>query len=312
MLNSVVDTGNIRLDRLNDPDLNTAGVEVSVLRLDLIHPQLSGNKWFKLKKNLAYAKQQGYRGLLSFGGVWSNHIHALAWLGRHEGIPTIGLIRGEKPQKFTSATLQDAESWGMELQYVSRSEYRLRNDQTWLRQLAKQYPDYHIVPEGGGNTLGVEGCREISTIIESCTSGVYDLVCCACGTGSTLAGIACSLPADKEVIGIPVLKGGEGLANAVRSYIPDELLQSCARWWLYPDYHFGGYARFDAELVRFMRRFEQINDIPIEPVYTGKLIYGAYDLIRIGVIKRGSRVVVLHTGGMQGLRGTKDRTPRLI
>jgi 1-aminocyclopropane-1-carboxylate deaminase len=308
MPDSTPETEKISLQRLDDPIIAGSGVGVDVLRLDLIHPQLSGNKWFKLKRNLAYAKQQGYRGMLSFGGPWSNHIHALAWLGMKKNIPTIGLIRGEEPRRFTSDTLLDAENWGMELQFVSRTAYRLRNDSHWLSEMAQRYPDYHIVPEGGANALGVSGCREIADLIEARTNGAYDLVCCACGTGSTLAGIASALPVSKKILGIPVIKGGMGLANAIRRFTSP----GGENWELYPDYHFGGYARVNSELARFITRFEQANAIPVEPVYTGKLFYGVYDLIRTGGIRRGSRLVVLHTGGIQGLRGMRQRMENLL
>ncbi len=310
---SFIRTNSIQLQTVHDPILEQAGVQLDVLRLDQIHPQVSGNKLFKLSKNIEAARQLGCDRLLSFGGAYSNHIHALAWTGNELGLGTIGIIRGEKPANL-SPTLIDAQNWNMELCFVSRTEYRQRADKDYLDSLLKRFPNAYLIPEGGGNRLGVEGCQEIVSCLKEKTNTSYDLICCAVGTGSTLAGIASTLEQGERAMGVAVLKAGASIDQAVNSYLSvmTDHPSGGQNWSINHDYHFGGYAKFDTKLAKFIDHFIKTQAIPIEPVYTGKLFYAIYDLVRQGCYPKGSRLLAIHTGGLQGLRGTQERMERML
>lgn len=280
-----------------------ADVELYVLRLDLIHPLVSGNKWFKLKYNLDAAKQQNLDTLLTFGGAFSNHIHATATAGKLLGFRTIGIIRGEATQPL-NPTLDFAASQGMQLVFVDRQTYRQRHTEALLQQLKQQFGNVYLIPEGGCNLNGVRGCTEILS-----QDAGFDIVCLACGTGTTLAGIALSLHQKQRAIGFPVLKGG----NFLQSEIETLLLQYQASglpipgdksmsWELVGDYHFGGYAKVNDELLNFKHEFEELHQIPLDYVYTAKMFYGVMDLIKQGRFD-GCRVLMIHTGGLQGNLG---------
>lgn len=292
------------ISRLNLPGFQERGVQLDLLRLDLTHPQISGNKWFKLKYNLNRAKQKGSSVLLSFGGAWSNHIHALAFAGKEAGIATVGVIRGEEPQCY-SQTLVDAQCWGMKLHFVSRQQYREKNDPVFLKQLAELYGDYQPIPEGGSNALAVQGCREIVAQIER-LGGDYDKICCACGTGGTLAGLIAARPEHTEIIGVPVLKGADFLYSDIRSLLQQSGGVDPGQWRLIMDSHEGGYAKVSPQLADCMDRFARVAGIELEPVYTGKVMLALERMLARGELAAGSRVLMIHSGGMQGLRGMRD------
>ena len=288
--------------------LYETGVSLDILRLDLLDPEISGNKWYKLKHNLIAAQQGGKSAILSFGGAWSNHIHALAAAGHRFGMPTIGVIRGE-PGESPSATLTDAVNWGMQLYYLSRSDYRRKNEAVFvnhlLHQLGLSARDVHVVPEGGSNLSGVQGCREILAD-GGVTAGSYDEIWLACGTGATLSGVA--LAAAKEmpqtqVTGVAVLKGGDFLRGDIHHYTR----QALANWTLLTDYHHGGYARTTEALLSFIKSFEMETAIPLDPVYTGKVMFAIRhslaENLKQGLPCRGRRLLMVHTGGLQGRRG---------
>ncbi|BCL39327.1 1-aminocyclopropane-1-carboxylate deaminase/D-cysteine desulfhydrase [Nostoc sp. MS1] len=281
---------------------SSLGVEVYVLRLDLMHPWVNGNKWYKLKYNLAEAKEKGYTKLLTFGGAYSNHIFATAAAGKLLGFATIGVIRGEETLPLNS-TLSFALQQGMQLVYVDRQTYRHKHSAELHADFKKRFGEVFIIPEGGSNLNGVRGCLEIVTAAMQ----VFDTVCVACGTATTLAGITLSLNSKQRVLGFPVLKSGGFLAqdidNLVQNYLATGLptpYTSPVPWELICDYHFGGYAKVKDELLLFSQQFQQTHGIPLDYVYTAKMFYGVMDLLKQGYFCSGDRLLLIHTGGLQG------------
>lgn len=276
------------VDEIFDPLLDAKGVRLLVKRDDLIHPQVSGNKWRKLKYNLLEARRLGYSRLLTFGGAYSNHIRAVAAAGYLTGLETVGVIRGEEHLPL-NPVLEYACKLGMRLEYISRSDYREKYSERVLKPLLERYEPCYLVPEGGTNPLAVQGMQEMVAEIDI----DYDYICCACGTGGTLAGIVAGLAGRRRALGVVVLKGGGFLKGEV-----DRLLESTHdNYSLLLDYHFGGYARQSRELLSFIGDFSAKHRIPLDPVYTGKLFYAVWDLLKQGYFAPGSCVVVLHTGG---------------
>lgn len=290
--------GRIPLQEIAEPWFERFDVRLRMLRADLIHPIVSGNKWFKLKYNLQAAHASAYETVLSFGGAYSNHIHALAYAGRALGFKTIGVIRGEAYASLNS-TLQFAAAQGMQLTYLDRASYRRKYDPQIIAQLRERLGNFYLVPEGGSNALAVQGCRELVTTINE----PFDVLACACGTGGTLAGLISGLEGHHQALGLAVLKGGEFLCDEVRGLLREAAGTACENWTINHDYHFGGYARMTAGLKRFIGEFEARHGIPLDPVYTGKLMFGLYDLIAKGSFMRGSTLVALHSGGLQGRAG---------
>ncbi len=283
------------LQEIHDPSLAERGIRLLIKRDDLIHPHISGNKWRKLKYNLAAARQQNHSTLLTFGGAYSNHIYATAAAGRWLNFATIGIIRGEEHLPL-NPTLRFTRDCGMTLYYLDRIHYRQKNKPAILERLKNRFGRFYLIPEGGTNALAMEGCRELVAELMEQTQGNFDLVATACATGGTLAGIARNLPQGKHALGFVVLKGGDFLTNTVK-----ELLAGSNRhnWTLNLKYDFGGYARYTAELLRFCKCFTTDHSIPIEPIYTAKMLYGLYDLAAGGEVLPGTTVVAIHTGGLQ-------------
>jgi 1-aminocyclopropane-1-carboxylate deaminase len=280
---------------LRDTLLDRAGVQLLVKRIDLTHPVISGNKWYKLKYNLRAAIEQGHKTVLSFGGAYSNHIHALAGAGAELGLNTIGVIRGE-PHTPLNNTLQFCVDQGMQLHYLSRTDYREKNSPEIFEKLQQQFGDFYLVPEGGSNALAVKGCAEIITEL----TNEFDVIATACGTGGTLAGLIAGLKGNKQALGIAALKGADFLYDDIRSLLSQAGHPEYQNWSINLDYHFGGYAKTKPELINFIHEFEADYGIPLEPIYTGKLFYGLFDLINKGYFSRGTTIVALHTGGLQG------------
>lgn len=286
-----------------------AGVDLQILRLDCMHPWINGNKWFKLKFNLLEAKQKNFLQLLTFGGAYSNHIFATAAAGKLFGVRTVGVIRGEKKLPL-NPTLSFAVEQEMQLVYLERKLYRQHNTQQVQSQLRQRYGEIFLIPEGGSNLNGVRGCIEIlREVVQS-----FDTVCLACGTGTTLAGIALSLQQSQRVIGFPVLKNGHLLAHQINSLLTNYLSSglpipgtSPFSWQLMCDYHFGGYGKINQELLLFKQEFEQIYDIPLDYVYTAKMFYGVMELLQQGFFRQGERLLLVHTGGLQGNIGMEQR-----
>ncbi len=285
------------LTPISDPLLTANNLTLWLKRDDLLHPVISGNKWRKLKYNVDDALSKGADTLVSMGGAYSNHLHALAYAGNILNIKTIGFIRGERPIALTP-TLQDMAEWGMDLRFVSRSEYRLlRNYKDWQDLPGIKNNEYWL-PEGGANALALKGVAEIADEIDI----PIDAVCVACGTGTTLAGLINAVPREVSVLGFVALKNAQYLEGEVRSL----LTRDCHHWAILQGYHFGGFAKCDSKLTMFMDDFEEKTLIPLEPVYTGKMLYGIYDLIAKGYFPSGCRLVAVHTGGLQGKRGSYD------
>ena len=302
------DLGNSPLQRLDSPFLNSAGVQLYVKRDDLLHPEFGGNKWRKLKYNLLYAQQNNYHTLLTFGGAWSNHIYATAAAGKHFGFNTIGIIRGEK-STTPSKTLIFAEKCGMRLHYVSRAEYKQKNQNQFLQKIKKQFNNPYILPEGGSNQLAMKGCEEIIDEINIAMTDPFDVICCASGTGATLAGLINKTKAEQTAIGFSALKNGEFLVNDINALLEKNIAEnqiSNARrnnWRIETEFHFGGYAKINPQLTQFMQEFQAQYNIPLDAVYTGKMFYGLLKLIGRKHFPPGSKIIAIHSGGLQGNKG---------
>ncbi|KEQ16670.1 1-aminocyclopropane-1-carboxylate deaminase/D-cysteine desulfhydrase [Endozoicomonas numazuensis] len=301
---SDVISNKVPIERINTSLIRSSTINLDILRLDKVHPLISGNKWFKLKYFLINARSKGIKTLLSFGGAWSNHLHALAAAGYHLGFQTVGIVRGEKPAN-SSAMLKDAERWGMKLIYVSRSDYRKRYEaeyhQALLKALSIASDQVVIVPEGGSGELGVRGCEDI-LLAGSVQAAEYDEIWLACGTGATMAGVVRSVDSVVHVRGFPVLKGGGFLKADIQQYLkPTE-----TRWSLELNHHCGGYGKMTPELMQFILTFEQETGIPLDPVYTGKLLLALKHKAESGELLINQRLLLIHTGGLQGRRGFSE------
>ncbi len=282
------------LTQIIDPKLESHNIQLWLKRDDLIHPIISGNKWRKLKYNLNAALVLGKDTLISMGGAYSNHLHALAFCGKQLGLQTVGIIRGERPVPLTPS-LQDMVDWGMTLRFVSRTDFRILRNYKNGDYLTDLKPNEVWLPEGGANSLALKGVAEVIDEIDI----TYDALCVACGTGASLAGLISKAPKQVSVLGFPALKNAGFLAADVKSMLP----RAYDNWSLCHDYHAGGFAKISPELTAFMADFEEKTAIPLEPVYTGKMLYGVYDLIGKGYFKPGRCIIALHTGGLQGKRG---------
>jgi 1-aminocyclopropane-1-carboxylate deaminase len=282
-------------------ELATNDVSLYLRREDLIHPFISGNKFRKLKYNLLQAKSEGKTKLLTFGGAFSNHIAAVAAAGKEFDFETIGVIRGEelKDKISENPTLSFAEECGMHFVFVSREQYRLKGTVLFIKELRELYGDFYLLPEGGTNDLAVKGCGEILTADDSS----FSHVCCAVGTGGTISGIINSALPNQKIIGFPALKG-HFLSDDIRNFVHRE------NWELVHDYHFGGYGKINEALIRFINWFYKETAIPLDPIYTGKMMYGLFDLIHKGYFPQGAKILAIHTGGIQGVAGMNDKLKR--
>ena len=271
-----------------------AKIELYLKREDKLHAFVSGNKYRKLKYNLKEAERLGFDTLLTFGGAFSNHIAAVASAGHILGFKTIGVIRGEELQYKvkTNPTLQFAQENGMRFKFVPRDVYREKTTSVFLEVLKKEFGNFYLIPEGGTNTLAIKGCEEILALDDKS----FDFVCCAVGTGGTISGlINCSKPR-QQVLGFPALKG---------SFLHEDISKfvSKTNWDLVTNYHFGGYAKINSKLVNFINAFKSEYDVQLDPVYTGKMMYGIFDLVQKGFFPNGSKILAIHTGGLQGIEG---------
>lgn len=282
--------------------LETASVDLYIKREDLVDFELGGNKWRKMKYNLEAAVQQNHDTLLTFGGAYSNHIYATAAAGKRLGIKTIGIIRGEEHDTL-NPTLQFASDCGMQLEYVDRTTYRNKSSEEYIASLNIKYGRFYLLPEGGSNILALKGCAEIAEEINKEISGNFDIICSACGTGATLAGIIQGLKPEQKAIGFPVLKDGDYLSDEIQNFLRQAGTETADHWQLNSDYHFGGYAKTTAELWAFIEQFKTDFNILLDGVYTGKMFYGLFDLIKKGYFPKGSTIVAIHTGGLQGNQG---------
>ena len=279
------------LQHLADERLRVAGIDVWLKREDLIHPDVPGNKWRKLKYNLAEAAKRGDRTLLTFGGAYSNHIRAVAAAGRLCGFSTIGIIRGEQHLPL-NPSLEYAVQQGMRLSYLNREAYRRKADTEVIEALRRTFGSFYLLPEGGSNELAVRGCAEIAAEIQV----DFDVICCPCGTGGTLAGIAAGLRAGQRAVGFSVLKEGGFLENDVTGLQLRAFGGRRGDWRIEKRYHFGGYAKKNAELGAFIGDFHARHGLALDWVYVAKMMYGIYALAQAGAFESGNRVVAVITG----------------
>jgi len=279
---------------LDSPLLRSKQITLYVKREDLIHPVIGGNKWRKLNYNIQSINKNKPNQVLSFGGAYSNHIYALSGAGLIFGFSTIGIIRGEKYEPV-NLTLDFAERAGMKLHYISRQAYRKKETPELMHELKSKFGDFYLIPEGGSNHLALPGCAEIIAELDSQLGDDYDCVCVPCGTAGTLAGLVSS-NTQKKILGFSVLKGAAFLHENVKTLIGD---LDNNNWEINLDYHFNGYAKHNSELLDFINTFHQQFGIRLEPVYSGKMFYGLFDLIKKNYFSPGSTIVALHTGGLQ-------------
>ena len=297
---------NVPISLIENSLLKNAGIQLMVKREDLIHPTISGNKWRKLKYNLIEARKHQLTTLLTFGGAYSNHIFATAAAGKEFDFNTIGIIRGEQPPEL-NPTLQYAKENGMQLLFVSRAAYR--NKKELLSGLSLDFDKIYTIPEGGSNTLALKGCAEI--VKEYSDNSNIDYWCSSCGTGGTIAGIITALSPNQKAIGFSALKG-DFLKTEVEELLAKYDDKKYSNWSINTDFHFGGYAKFDESLIQFINEFKLKNQIQLDPIYTGKLLYGIFDLIKKGYFPKGSTIMAVHSGGQQGIQGFNQRFGNLL
>lgn len=287
------------LQELVNADTRAAGIRLWIKRDDLIHPTVSGNKWRKLKYNLLEAQSQGFKSILTFGGAYSNHLYATAAAGYALDLHTVGIVRGDELADADNPTLTFCKDHGMDLHFVSRTEYRQRSDDAYLQELSGRFGHPFLIPEGGTTALALKGEAEMVSEIEDQLGGLPDYISTPAGTGGTAAGI---LSAGCQVMAFAALKNGLFLGNDIQTLVAD--YENRGSLVLLTDYHFGGYAKWKPELLAFMDQFKAEFDIQLEQVYTGKMFYGLFDLIKMGHFDRGASIVAVHTGGLQGLLRT--------
>jgi len=265
------------------------------IKLDYLnHPHISGNKYRKLKYNLLEAKRLNTSVLLTFGGAFSNHIAAVAAAGKTFGFKTIGVIRGEElADKIPdNPTLAFAKQQGMHFHFIPRETYRHKTSESFIENLKLKFGDFYLLPEGGTNALAVKGCEEILTEADKS----FDYICCAVGTGGTISGLINSSLPEQKILGFPALKG---------DFLREEISKfaNTSNWELITEYHFGGYAKINNELISFINSFKETYKVPLDPVYTGKMLFGIFDLMRQGYFPEGAKILAIHTGGLQGIEG---------
>jgi len=294
-----------------EPLLNDVfpNIQLWMKRDDLLHPSVSGNKFRKLKYNLVHASE--YRPILiSMGGAWSNHLHALAHAAQLLGLSSIGLVRGlHAAHSPLNATLSDCQSAGMQLQFVSRDDYRELRDNVdaWQKRVDRDPKEYLWLPEGGSNALALSGMAELVDELKQDLGGTPDTIVVACGTGASLAGILAGLRGQGRVIGIAAVSNAGYLRQQVQQLLLSAGHPAYQNFEILLDFAHGGFAKTSPELLRFCEQFSQQTRIPIEPVYTGKMLFALADLCRSGKLVKGERVVAIHTGGLQGLRGYQPK-----
>jgi 1-aminocyclopropane-1-carboxylate deaminase len=285
----------IETKEISLPLLDEKEVRLFIKRIDKIHPFVSGNKWFKLKYNLLEAKKQGLNTLLTFGGAYSNHIPATAFAAKEKGINSIGIIRGEEHLPL-NPTLRFAIDNGMKLHYISRSNYKEKTSANFLEALKNQFGDFYLIPEGGTNELAIQGANEILD-----KNDIQDYICCPVGTGGTIAGIINASNDKQTVIGFPAIKGFEQLEKDINNWT------NSSNYKFINDYVGNGYAKINKDLVVFINEFNALHNVPLDTIYTGKMMKGILDLVGKGYFPKGNSILSIHTGGLQGNRGMSER-----
>jgi 1-aminocyclopropane-1-carboxylate deaminase len=287
------DNSNIKVDHLQNQFLDQMGIDLSVLRLDLIHPIVSGNKLFKLFYFLQDAEKFPQRQIITFGGAYSNHLVATAYACKLAGLKSIGIVRGEKPLQL-SHSLQNCLDHGMQLKFISRQEYDHKEEAGFQQNLLKEFGEAIIIPEGGYGPLGAKGAALIMNYINEKATHI----CCAIGTATTVAGLLSAAREDQQIIAVPVLKGLKDIDQRISNLLPGHINKNALQ--IMDDYHFGGYAKYSPELLTFMNQLYKQYQLPTDFVYTAKLFFGVFDAIKKDKFPKGSKVVCIHTGGLQG------------
>ena len=276
------------------------GPSCDLLRLDLVHPVISGNKWFKLKHNLQYVLEHRYKTIVTLGGAYSNHLHATATAAKEAGIPAVGMVRGTYAKDFATPTLRECKALNMEIVFLTREAYAVKDDPKCLEQLSADYDHPFIMPEGGANAQGREGAGEIADFISS----EYTHVCVSVGTGTTFIGLRNALPSSQCLLGFVPMKGGAYLQESIHSHLFHD---KDSNWQLFDHYHFGGFGRFNNDLLDYMNSFYTQTTIPLDIVYTSKMMYGVTALIHNSFFPPSSKILCIHTGGLQGNVSVKDK-----
>lgn len=283
--------------------LLSTGVQLYIKREDILHPEVSGNKFRKLKYVLEDAQKNKAQTLLTFGGAYSNHILAVAAAGHAMGFKTIGIIRGDELGQDVQTTLaqnptlRKAHGLGMQFQFVSRSQYREKDSPEFLESLSKRWGDFYAIPEGGTNALAIQGCREILTQNDA----IFDYICVSVGTGGTISGLIKAAKEHQKVIGFAALKG-DFLQHEIEQWVAPKM-----SWEVNTQFHFGGYAQYTPELIHFMNSFFEETGILLDPIYTAKMLFGIVTMAQQHQFKKGSRILAIHTGGIQGIEGMNTR-----
>jgi len=292
--NNKIDLDKAIIQELEMTLLKQNQLRAHILRLDLIHPVLSGNKWFKLKYYMDEIKEKNFKKVLTFGGAFSNHIIATAFAAKQSGIESIGIIRGEKPATL-SHTLKQAAAYGMKFKFVDRKWYASKSEPENKTVLQNEFNDAYIIPEGGAGKNGIKGSKEILLLTPKQN---YTHIVCAIGTGTMYLGLVNSSVAGQEIIGITILKGMNDMMDELIKRIEDPLkIKFCK---IFYEYHFGGYAKKSSALFHFMNSFYQQTTIPTDFVYTGKLFFAFNDLVGKKYFAPGSKILLIHSGGLQG------------
>ena len=281
------------IQSINDEKIQSSGISAAILRLDLLHPIVSGNKMFKLNHYLAAAKYGAKKGILTFGGAFSNHLVAAAYAAKQNNLEAIGFVRGEKPKQH-SPGLKDCISYGMQLEFMSRESF----DSIDLAQISTAYPEHAIIPHGGYGRMGMLGAKEIMEIpgVEA-----FDTVVAACGTGTMAAGLIEGLVSHQQLTLVSVLKNNFSVLDEIKQLLFEEEIKN-KRFDIRFDFHLGGYAKKNELLFKAMNDFFSIHHVPTDFVYTGKLVNAFYHMLEAGSFERGSKVLLIHSGGLQGNR----------
>ena len=303
----------LTVEQVRHPAVELANVTLNVARADLLHPLASGNKIYKLRPHLKFARQKKHTNILSFGGAFSNHIHALAMISKEQGLSSIGVIRGE-PEYASNPTLSDAQTAGMTLEFVDRKTYKQRDDQRYLEKLQAKYPGAFIIPEGGSSQLAIKGCAQLTKDINELID--TDVIAVACGTGATFSGIVTGLKHEQSAIGYSILKDSS-LLQRVDQFIKNEFEDKVCSISNYDSrYHieqadFGGYAKFDESLLIFILDWLDKTGILLDPIYTSKMCRRLLQQLKAGEFAPKTNITLVHTGGLQGWRGMKEKVIQL-
>jgi 1-aminocyclopropane-1-carboxylate deaminase len=272
--------------------------QIDMLRLDVLHPVVSGNKWYKLKRNIQFAIEQGYKSILTFGGGYSNHLIAAAATAHHYGLESIGIVRGQ--YDILTPTLEECKDYNMHLEFVPHDEYKRKTDEEWLNEVLEKYGHPFLIPEGGANQQGREGTEEIAQYI----SEDYTHVCLSAGTGTTFIGLRNALDPTQKMLGYVPMKGGNYLQSEIIPFLKES---HNTNWQLFDDYHFGGFGKQNDELIAFMNSFYQTNQIPLDIVYTGKMMHGIQQQLQQNIFPADAKILCIHTGGLQGNASIKSK-----